>query len=116
MKVSRTRLPPATYEANNSLGFLIKRCGIVMTQIAERSFDSHEISFTQWMTLIWLAQRKQASPTQLSAHLGHDMGFLTRVIDDLDSIPPSSGVISQELYRPIFAAKLSRIAIAPGRP
>jgi DNA-binding MarR family transcriptional regulator len=71
-------------EANNSLGFLIRRCGIVMTEIAERSFGSHQISFTQWMALIWLAQRPQAYPTELSAHLGHNIGALTRVVDDLE--------------------------------
>jgi DNA-binding MarR family transcriptional regulator len=71
-------------EANQSLGFLIKRCGIVMTQIAERRFESQPISFTQWMVLIWLVQRPHASPSELSAHLGHDMGALTRVADELE--------------------------------
>jgi DNA-binding MarR family transcriptional regulator len=70
-------------EANNSLGYLIKRCGIVMTQIAERRFESQPISFTQWMVLIWLANLPHASPSELSAHLGHDMGALTRVADEL---------------------------------
>lgn len=82
-------MPEAFYtleslEADNSVGFLIKRCGIVMTQIAERRFESQRISFTQWMVLIWLAQRPHASPTELSAHLGHDMGALTRVVDELE--------------------------------
>src|SRR5271155_974055 len=71
-------------EANNSVGFLIKRCGIVMTQIAERRFDSQPISFIQWLVLIWLSQRPHASPTELSMHLGHDMGALTRVVDELE--------------------------------
>jgi DNA-binding MarR family transcriptional regulator len=71
-------------EANNSVGFLIKRCGIAMTQIAERRFESQQISFTQWMLLMWLTKRPQASPTELSAHLGHDMGALTRVVDELE--------------------------------
>jgi DNA-binding MarR family transcriptional regulator len=71
-------------EANNSVGFLIKRCGIVMTQIAERRFESQQISFTQWMVLMCLTKRPQASPTELSAHLGHDMGALTRVVDELE--------------------------------
>jgi DNA-binding MarR family transcriptional regulator len=70
-------------EANTSLGYLIKRCGIVMTQIAERRFESQPISFTQWMVLIWLNQRPHASPSELSAQLGHDMGALTRVADEL---------------------------------
>jgi DNA-binding MarR family transcriptional regulator len=70
-------------EANNSIGFLIKRCGIVMTQLAEGRFESQPVSFTQWMTLMWLTQRPHASPTELSTHLGHDMGALTRVVDEL---------------------------------
>jgi DNA-binding MarR family transcriptional regulator len=75
---------PDSLQANNSVGYLVKRCGIVMTQIAERTFESHAISFTQWMALIWLTQRPYASPTELSAHLGHDMGALTRVVDELE--------------------------------
>lgn len=71
-------------EANNSVGFLAKRCGIAMTQIAERRFVSQQISFTQWMVLMCLTKRPQASPTELSAHLGHDMGALTRVVDELE--------------------------------
>jgi DNA-binding MarR family transcriptional regulator len=71
-------------EADKSLGFLIKRCGVVMTQIAERRFESQPISFTQWMVLMWLLQRPCASPSELSAHLGHDMGALTRVADELE--------------------------------
>jgi DNA-binding MarR family transcriptional regulator len=71
-------------EADNSVGFLIKRCGIVMTQLAERHFESQPISFTQWMALMWLSQRPHASPTELSAHMGHDLGALTRVIDELE--------------------------------
>jgi DNA-binding MarR family transcriptional regulator len=71
-------------EPENSVGFLVKRCGIVMTQVAERTFEAHQISFTQWMVLMWLTQRPHASPTELSAHLGHDMGALTRMVDELE--------------------------------
>jgi DNA-binding MarR family transcriptional regulator len=73
-----------TLQADNSIGFLIKRCGIVMTQIAERKFESQPVSFTQWMPLMWLTQRPHASPTELSMHLGHDMGALTRLVDELE--------------------------------
>jgi DNA-binding MarR family transcriptional regulator len=79
-------------EAGKSFGFLIKRCGIVMTQIAERRFESQPISFTQWMVLMWLTQRPHASPSELSAHLGHDMGALTRVADELER----SGMVRRE--------------------
>jgi DNA-binding MarR family transcriptional regulator len=71
-------------QAENSVGYLIKRCGILMTQIAEQRFESQPISFTQWVLLIQLTQHPKLSPTQLSTHLGHDMGALTRLVDDLE--------------------------------
>ncbi len=71
-------------DAQCSVGFLIKRCGVLMTQIAEDRFESQPISFTQWIVLIRLTALTHASPTELSLHLGHDMGALTRVVDELE--------------------------------
>jgi len=73
-----------TLEPNDSVGYLLKRCGVVMTQIAEQRFAALSISFTQWMVLIQLSQHEHVSATQLSAHIGHDMGALTRVVDELE--------------------------------
>ena len=72
-----------TLDANNSVGYLLKRCGVLMSQVAEQRFESLEISFTQWLVLVHLAQQEHISATQLSANLGHDMGALTRVVDEL---------------------------------
>ena len=69
--------------ADQSVGFLVKRCGLVMTLLAERHFESQPISFTQWAVLMWLSMRPHASPTELAAHLGHDLGALTRMVDEL---------------------------------
>lgn len=75
----------ATLEPGNSVGYLVKRCGVLMTQVAERRFEPLSISFTQWQVLIWLSmQQSHISATQLSAELGHDMGALTRVVDELE--------------------------------
>jgi DNA-binding MarR family transcriptional regulator len=73
-------------ERDNSLGFLVKRCGILITQLGERRFEkTTSVSFTQWLVLIWLGtQQDQISATQLSRDLGHDMGALTRVVDALE--------------------------------
>jgi DNA-binding MarR family transcriptional regulator len=74
-----------TLEANNSVGFLVKRCGVLMTQIAERRFESLSVSFTQWAALMRLsAHQSHMSATELSNELGHDMGALTRVVDELE--------------------------------
>jgi DNA-binding MarR family transcriptional regulator len=71
--------------AENSVGFLVKRCGVLMGQLAERRFASLSISFTQWLVLTWLhGHQGHISATQLSAEIGHDMGALTRVVDELE--------------------------------
>jgi DNA-binding MarR family transcriptional regulator len=73
-----------TLDANNSVGYLLKRCGVLMTAVAEQRFATLSISFTQWIVLTHLAQQEHISATQLSAHIGHDMGALTRVVDELE--------------------------------
>jgi DNA-binding MarR family transcriptional regulator len=74
-----------TLEPGRSVGFLVKRCGVLMTQIAERQFESTSISFIQWTALMRLAtQAGHMSATQLSKELGYDMGALTRVVDELE--------------------------------
>jgi DNA-binding MarR family transcriptional regulator len=72
-------------QRENSVGFLVKRCGLLMTQVAERRFEQSSVSFTQWLALIGLSmEEKPVSATQLSKDLCHDMGALTRVVDDLE--------------------------------
>jgi len=74
-----------TLQPGKSIGFLVKRCGILMTQIAERHFESTSVSFIQWAALMQLcAQAGHMSATQLSRELGYDMGALTRVVDELE--------------------------------
>ena len=75
----------ASLRADNSVGYLVKRCGVLMTQVAEQRFASLSISFTQWLVLTWLnAHEGHISATRLSTQIGHDMGALTRVIDELE--------------------------------
>lgn len=73
-----------TLEADNSVGYLLKRCGVLMTAVAEQSFEALPISFTQWIVLTHLGRQDHISATQLSVELGHDMGALTRVVDALE--------------------------------
>jgi DNA-binding MarR family transcriptional regulator len=73
-------------QPDNSVGYLLKRCGVLMAQVAERRFESLPISFSQWVVLVHLAQQEHISATQLSVHLGHDMGALTRVVDELERL------------------------------
>lgn len=73
-----------TLEAGKSIGFLIKRCGGLMSQIAERRFAAEPVSFMQWMVLAHLGRHDHLTATALSAETCHDMGALTRIVDDLE--------------------------------
>ena len=94
-------------DPNRSVGYLIKRCGVLMTQIAERTFDAQPISFTQWMILMWLVPRAHGSPTEMSAHIGYDMGALTRVVDQMER----AGLVRRE--RSQHDRRAVEIAITP---
>lgn len=94
-------------DPDRSVGYLIKRCGVLMTQIAERAFDAQPISFTQWMVLMWLNKRTHGSPTELSAYIGHDMGALTRVVDHMER----EGLVRRE--RSQHDRRAVEIAITP---
>ena len=71
-------------EPMRSFGFLIKRCGTLMSLLAESRFESEPISFTQWIVLMKLRFHPHLSATQLSEEIGHDMGALTRLVDSLE--------------------------------
>ena len=83
--MSKSYYKVETLEPGKSIGFLVKRCGVLMTQIAERHFESTSVSFIQWTALMRLAwQAGHMSATQLSEELGYDMGALTRLVDELE--------------------------------
>jgi DNA-binding MarR family transcriptional regulator len=83
--MQKTYYSVETLETSKSIGFLVKRCGVLITQLAERHFESTSISFIQWNALRWLcAQAGHVSATQLSRELGYDIGALTRVVDELE--------------------------------
>ena len=71
-------------EPMRSFGFLIKRCGTLMSLLAERRFESQPISFLQFIVLMKLRFQPHMSATQLSCEIGHDMGAMTRVVDSLE--------------------------------
>src|SRR5215472_18940900 len=100
-----------TLQAGTSIGYLVKRCGVLMTQLAERSFESTSVSFTQWIALMRLCERREPiSATQLSKELCHDMGALTRVVDELER----RGLVRRERSR--RDRRAVEIGITPAAP
>ncbi|MFZ0500341.1 MAG: MarR family winged helix-turn-helix transcriptional regulator [Steroidobacteraceae bacterium] len=71
-------------EAPKSIGFLVKRCGGLMSQLAERHFATEQVSFTQWMVIAVLGRYERLTATALSEETCHDMGAMTRIVDDLE--------------------------------
>jgi DNA-binding MarR family transcriptional regulator len=71
-------------EAPSSIGFLVKRCGGLMSQLAERHFASEQVSFTQWMVIATLGRYERLTATALSEETCYDSGALTRMVDDLE--------------------------------
>lgn len=94
-------------DPERSVGYLVKRCGVLMNQIAERAFESQPISFVQWMVLMCLSKRAHGSPTEISAYIGHDMGALTRVVDQMER----EGLVRRE--RSQHDRRAVEIAITP---
>lgn len=74
---------PKTFIADRSLGYLVKRCSVLMMDLAERAFAEHGVPFTQWLTLVKLHNHEPISVGRLAEELGHDQGALTRVVDAL---------------------------------
>lgn len=74
-----------TLEASKSIGFLVKRCGGLMSQLAERRFATEQVSFTQWIVIATLGRFERLTATALSEETCHDMGALTRIVDDLEA-------------------------------
>jgi DNA-binding MarR family transcriptional regulator len=79
-------------QAPTSIGFLVKRCGGLMSQAAERRFATEKVSFTQWMVLANLGRFERLTATALSEETCHDMGALTRIVDDLEK----AGLVKRE--------------------
>jgi DNA-binding MarR family transcriptional regulator len=76
-----------TFTPADSIGYLIKRCGLLMSGKAETAFETQPVSFTQWIALMKLRERgAHMSATELSCEMGHDMGALTRMVDSLEKL------------------------------
>ncbi len=71
-------------QAGKSIGFLVKRCGGLISQLAERRFAGEPVSFMQWMVMANLARFERLTASALAAQISHDMGALTRIVDELE--------------------------------
>jgi DNA-binding MarR family transcriptional regulator len=72
-----------TYKARDSVGYLVRRAGNLMTTRVEAAFADHEITFAQWLVLMKLRDGLATTAAEIARDMCHDSGALTRVIDQL---------------------------------
>jgi DNA-binding MarR family transcriptional regulator len=74
---------PKTYTARDSVGYLVRRAGNLMTTRVEAAFADNEITFAQWLVLMKLRDGMATTAAEIARDMCHDSGALTRVIDQL---------------------------------
>jgi DNA-binding MarR family transcriptional regulator len=74
---------PKTYRARDSVGYLVRRAGNLMTTRVEAVFADHEITFAQWLVLMKLRDGLATTAAEIARDMCHDSGALTRIIDQL---------------------------------
>jgi len=72
-----------TYKARDSVGYLVRRAGNLMTTRVETAFADHEITFAQWMVMVKLRDGLATTAAEIARDMCHDSGALTRIIDQL---------------------------------
>ena len=83
---------PETYKARDSVGYLVRRAGNLMTTRVEAAFADQQITFSQWMVLMKLRDGLASTAAEIARDMCHDSGALTRVIDQLSQ----RGLIERE--------------------
>jgi DNA-binding MarR family transcriptional regulator len=84
-----------TYQAQDSIGYLIKRAHLLLVDRLEMVIEGSGLTFTQWVVLMYLRDGLALNATTLCAKLRHDSGALTRVLDQLEM----RGLVARERSR-----------------
>jgi DNA-binding MarR family transcriptional regulator len=74
---------PKTYEARNSVGYLVKRTYALMLDGFEPAFAAHGFTYMQYVVLMQLRSGAALNLRDICQDFRHDSGALTRVIDQL---------------------------------
>src|ERR1700674_2949588 len=81
--MSKQHYHVATYRAQNSVGYLIKRAHSLMLDVMEPVLEERGFTFIQYVILSWLRDGIAVNPKDICFQFRHDSGALTRVIDQL---------------------------------
>src|ERR1700693_3484199 len=81
--MSKQHYKIATYRAQDSVGYLVKRTHSLMVDAMEPVFEARGFTFLQYVILAWLRDGIAVNPRDICMQFRHDSGALTRVIDQL---------------------------------
>jgi DNA-binding MarR family transcriptional regulator len=74
----------ASYQAADSVGYLIRRLYSIMLTQLEAAFAGHGFTLMQWIVLIYLRDGLAQTASDIAREFQHDSGALTRLIDQLE--------------------------------
>lgn len=73
------------YRARSSVGYLLKSAHAVLAGHIDAVVAAQELTFTQWVVLMYLRDGLALNASMLCERLHYDSGALTRVIDQLEA-------------------------------
>jgi DNA-binding MarR family transcriptional regulator len=72
------------FEAQTSIGCLVRRLNNMMTPRAEARFADEDLTFSHWVTLMCLRDGLASTCADIARHMNHDSGATTRLVDQLE--------------------------------
>ena len=81
--MSKQHYQVATYTAQLSIGYLVKRAHSLMLDIMEPVIEQRGFSFVQYVVMSALRDGIAVNPKTICSQFRHDSGALTRIIDQL---------------------------------
>jgi DNA-binding MarR family transcriptional regulator len=81
--MSKQHYQVATYKAQLSVGYLVKRAHSLMLDIMEPVIEQRGFSFVQYVVMSALRDGIAVNPKVICSQFRHDSGALTRIIDQL---------------------------------
>lgn len=74
-----------SYEANMSIGYLMRRLVNSLTSEIDRQLDEHDLTNAQWMPLYKIARGGGSTVAELARGCQTDNGAMTRMLDRLEA-------------------------------
>ena len=96
-----------TFEARQSVGYLIRRLHNLTMPRAEALFDEDDFTFSQWIVLMAVRDGIASTCAEVARHLDHDPGATTRLVDQLEE----RGLMERK--RSTDDRRVVRLAITP---